>query len=357
MASPQVSTIYTITGNNSQCVKSITFAINVLSRPILNISTSKQKICIGDNTTIFATGCQSYSWHPSGYPIPTNTTMAIITPTASTNFTITGYNGTDSSSCPFTKEILIEVVPQITATAVWTVGVCQGETVKIHAEGSNTYRWMPWEGLSNPSIAQPYASPKVTTIYTVHVSDNGFCGTTTTVMVRVYPQPTVNAGVDMNVNSDEVINLNATGSGTLTWVFGDNIICHVCPNSQITPTRSGVYQVQSTNQYGCKATDDVWVELTDDYPIYIPNSFTPNYDGLNDVFYVYGQSIIKFELNIYNRWNQKIYSSNDQLQGWDGVYKGEIVKNDTYMYILNYTTANGRKHTKNGYITVLKEDY
>jgi gliding motility-associated-like protein len=101
----------------------------------------------------------------------------------------------------------------------------------------------------------------------------------------------------------------------------------------------------------------VWVELTDDYPIYIPNSFTPNYDGLNDVFYVYGQSIIKFELNIYNRWNQKIYSSNDQLQGWDGVYKGEIVKNDTYMYILNYTTANGRKHTKNGYITVLKEDY
>lgn len=357
VANPTVSMVYSLTGTNQQCSKTITFAIGVVSRPILMISTNKQKMCIGESTSIFASGCQSYSWHPTGYPIPTNTTMAVVTPTASMNFTITGYNGPDTSGCPFTKEILIEVVPQVTATANWSVGVCQGENVKLHAEGSNTYRWSPWEGLNNPNIAQPFASPKATTIYTVHVSNDGYCGATTTVLVKVNPQPTVNAGPDATYNSDELITLNASGSGTLTWVFGDNILCHVCPNSQITPTRSGVYQVQTTNQYGCKATDDVWIEITDHYPIYVPNSFTPNYDGLNDVFLVYGEGIIKFEMMIFNRWQHQIFSSNDQQTGWDGMYRGEIVKNDSYIYVINYTTYDGRKHTKTGYVAVIREDY
>jgi gliding motility-associated-like protein len=174
--------------------------------------------------------------------------------------------------------------------------------------------------------------------------------------VKVYPQPTVDAGPDMIYNSDEAMFLNAKGTGTLTWIFGENIVCNVCPQSQITATRSGVYQVQTVNDFGCKATDEVWVEVTNDYPVFIPNSFTPNNDGLNDVFLVYGQSIIQMEMLIFDRWQHQIFSSTDQLKGWDGTYRGQIVKNDSYIYVINYKTYDGKKHTKTGFVDVVRSD-
>jgi gliding motility-associated-like protein len=357
IASPMVPITYTITGNNGVCTKTITFSIDVKVRPVLNLSTDKQKICQGQSTTLFASGCAGYSFHPSPYTNVTNTTMAIVTPTASYNFSVTGFNGDTVHACPFTKEILITVVPTITAGASWNSGVCEGQSTKLAAEGSNTYQWIPFEGLNNPNTRTPYASPKVTTVYTVIVSDMGNCPQTATTLVKVNPQPTVYAGPDQIYNSDDQMFLNAKGTGTLTWIFGDNIICHVCPQSQITPTRSGVYQVKTTNEFGCTATDDVWIEVTDEYPIFIPNSFTPNYDGLNDIFLVYGQSIIEFEMLIFDRWQHQIFSSTDQLKGWDGTYRGEIVKNDSYVYVINYKTYNGKKHTKTGYVIVVREDY
>lgn len=75
------------------------------------------------------------------------------------------------------------------------------------------------------------------------------------------------------------------------------------------------------------------------------------------MFLVYGEGILKFEMSIYNRWNQKIFNSNDQKSGWDGVFKGEIVKNDSYLYIINYTTYDNKKRQKTGYVIVVKDDY
>ncbi len=357
IANPMVPITYTIVGDNGICKKTITFSIDVKVRPVLNLSTDKPKICQGQSATIFASGCSGYSIHPNPWTNITNSTSAVVTPTASFNFSVTGYNGDSIYACPFTKEILITVVPTITAGASWNSGVCEGGSVKLEAEGSNSYQWTPYEGLNNPNTRTPYASPKVTTVYTVIVSDMGMCPQTATTEVKVHPQPTVNAGPDAVYNSDEQIFLNAKGTGTLSWIFGDNIICSVCPQSQITPTRSGVYQVRTTNEFGCTATDDVWIEITNDYPIFIPNSFTPNYDGLNDVFLVYGQSIIEFEMMIFDRWQHQIFSSTDQMKGWDGVYKGQIVKNDSYIYVINYKTYDGKKHTKTGYVLVVREDY
>jgi len=363
VASPTVSTLYTLIGTNGVCTKTITYGITVMTRPILNLMTTNKKICKGGSAMIIVSGCQGYLWHPTSDSTilasntTTNTTSMVVTPTANMNYTITGFNSSGASACPFSKEILVEVVPTITPGVSFSATICEGNSTKLQAEGSNTYQWTPFDGLSNPNISQPYANPKSTTIYTVRVSDGGFCGETATVLVKVTPQPTVDAGPDMILNSDEPMFLNAKGTGTLTWVFGDNIICHVCPNSQVTATRSGVYHVQTTNEFGCTAIDDVWIEITNDYPIFVPNSFTPNYDGLNDVFLVYGEGIIKFEMSIYNRWNQKIFNSNDQKAGWDGEFKGELVKNDSYLYIINYTTYDNKKRQKIGYVVILKEDY
>lgn len=60
---------------------------------------------------------------------------------------------------------------------------------------------------------------------------------------------------------------------------------------------------------------------------------------------------------IFNRWHHQIFSSTDQIEGWDGTFKGEIVKNDSYIYVINYTTYDNRKYTKTGFVNVIREDY
>jgi gliding motility-associated-like protein len=186
------------------------------------------------------------------------------------------------------------------------------------------------------------------------VSNGGMCSSVAQVTVNVHPYPEVNAGPDQTLNLDEPMYLNATGTGTLTWVFGEGILCKDCPYTQIMPKNSSCYRIEAVNQFGCKATDEVCVEVTKDYNVYIPNVFTPNYDGINDMFMVYGTGIEEIEMIIFDRWGEKLYTSTEQLKGWDGVYKGEMSKNDAYVYLINFKTIDGKKHTRTGHVTLMK---
>jgi gliding motility-associated-like protein len=350
IANPTVSMVYGLIGSNGVCSRSINVTLSVTPRPLLLLSTSNPKICRGASTSIFAAGAMSYSWTPAVNGNITNTTMATVSPSVTSSYTVTGYN----AGCPFTKEIMIEVVQTITATISSSLQVCEGESVKLTADGSNSYVWSPGSSLSNSLISQPYANPKVSTIYTVFVSDAGNCPVTATVYVQVNPSPTVDAGPDLIYNSDEPMYLDAKGTGTLTWIFGDGILCHVCPNTQLTTSIGGTYRVQAINEFGCKAIDEMNVVVTNDYSIYIPNIFTPNYDGNNETFLVYGVGISNIAVTIFDRWGNQIYHDDNQTKGWDGTLKGEICKNDVYVYLVKFTALDGKKHTKTGHVTLLK---
>lgn len=352
--SPTITSNYYLVGNNGPCTTTLTVPIEVLDLPVLQLSTNLQKICNGNNTSIIASGASSYTWAPEVNMTHVNQNVAVVTPSASTNYTVMGINQVGTVTCMMTKEIMIEVVPQVTAAVNYSVAICQGQSVKLQAGGSDTYVWSPSTGLSNTLVANPYASPVQTTTYTVFVSNGGYCGSSATVLVKVNPQPTVDAGPDMTYNLDDPMYLNARGTGTLTWIMGDGILCHDCPDSQIMPTGSSCYKIQAVTAQGCKAEDEVCITVTSEYAIYIPNIFTPNYDGLNDVFMVYGTGITKLEMFIFDRWGEKLFVSNDQKKGWDGTVKGIECKDDVYTYLVNFTTIDGKKHTKTGHVTILK---
>ncbi len=354
IASPNVTTIYNISGNNGACIAFGQVTVYVVPFPNLNISSPVSKICETQTTTIFATGAQSYSWTPLAGLSNPNTTASQAYPVVSTNYTIMGVNTGYGINCTMTKEILIEVLPKITPNVSASATICNGQSTKLVASGSNTYSWTPSNSLNDGTLASPVANPTVSTMYTVNISNYGNCTVPATVNVRVNPTPTVYAGEDFVVNLDEPMYLNANGSGTLTWIAGEGIFCNVCPNSQIMPKTSGCYKIRATNNFNCIADDEVCVEVTTNYNIYIPNIFTPNEDGLNDVFIVYGTGLTKFEMIIFDRWGEKLFSSNDQLKGWDGVYKGKISKNDVYPYLIKYTSLDGKTHTKSGHVTLLK---
>ncbi len=354
IASPNVTTEYQIVGKNGACSAFGSVTITVVPFPNLNISTPNHKICQWTSTQIFATGASNYMWSPNTAISSTNSAFATVNPMAPVNYTITGFNQMNNIICSMTKEILIDVVPQVTAAISSSAAICNGGSTKLLAEGGPTYSWTPREGLNSNSIYNPVASPSVSTIYTVFVSYFGDCGATNTVFIKVNPNPTVTAGEDFAVNLDEPMYLNGAGTGTLTWIFGEDILCKSCPNSQIMPKNSGCYRIEAVNEYNCKAQDEVCIEVTTNYNIYIPNIFTPNGDGLNDIFLVYGTGLSYFEMTIFDRWGEKLFVSKDQLTGWDGMYKGQISKNDVYPYMIKYQSLDGKKHTRTGHVTLMK---
>jgi len=173
-------------------------------------------------------------------------------------------------------------------------------------------------------------------------------------MVTVSPKPTVFAGRDTSYNMNDAIFINAVGTGTLMWIRGEEIICSVCPLTQVYPTRDNCYVIEAINEEGCRATDDICIALTEDFTIYIPNAFSPNNDGLNDKFLIFGENISKVSLEIYDRWGVKIFSTNDFYMGWDGYYKGELCPLGSYTYVVHYTGLNRKKYTKTGNINLTR---
>ncbi len=354
IANPTITTVYTLIGNNGACTASLSVPVVVLPKPVMSLTSTNPKICKGSNTTIFASGAQNYIWSPQNGLNMLSSSAAIASPSVSTNYTIIGVNSSGSVSCVMTQEVFVQVVPNATASTSGSVSICRGESVRISAYGGDTYVWYPSTGLSNNLVPFPYASPSITTVYSANVSNGGMCSSVAQVTVNVHPYPEVNAGPDQTINLDEPMYLNATGTGTLTWVFGEGILCKDCPYTQIMPKNSSCYRIEAVNQFGCKATDEVCVEVTKDFNVYIPNVFTPNYDGINDEFMVYGTGIEEIEMIIFDRWGERLYTSKEQLKGWDGTFKGEMSKNDAYVYLINFKTIDGKKHTRTGHVTLMK---
>lgn len=94
-------------------------------------------------------------------------------------------------------------------------------------------------------------------------------------------------------------------------------------------------------------------EVTPTMYIYVPNSFTPNGDGLNDYFFVQGEAIQTFKMQVFNRWGDLVFESNDVNSGWDGRFGGALVPQGAYVYKLSASSVTGRRTTKEGTINVL----
>ena len=352
IANPRNTTIYTIIGNNSFCTGVTTVTLGVVQYPNSSISSPNQQICYGNSTEITATNAQGYYWSPN-YAISSLTgPSVVVSPSVNTTYTITSYNSSGTVICSETKQMPIIVVPQTIPSVSNNQVICQGQKTTLVAGGGNTYVWTPTVSLNNSNISGVVASPSVSTNYTVHVSNNSFCGNDATVSVVVNPNPKVFAGRDTTFNLDEPMYINATGTGTLIWTSGEGIFCNVCPNSKITANRSGCYGIETVNEFGCKAADEVCIEITTNSGVFIPNAFSPNGDGINDVFLVYGYSISEVTMDIFDRWGEKLFSSNDQKLGWNGTFKGSDCKIEVYVYKVSYKGLDGKKQFKTGHVSI-----
>lgn len=236
------------------------------------------------------------------------------------------------------------------------VEVCEGERVQLSAEGGVSYEWSPANGLDNPYVAAPYASPDNSTVYMVKAHDGICFYDSATITVIVHTLPTIDAGEDQLILAGETVALGANGTGTYSWTPADNLSCADCPNPNATPEQTTTYVVTVTNDFGCARYDSVIVRVgCEDDIAFVPNAFSPNGDGLNERFLIRSTGLRKLDyLRIYDRWGNLMYESTDVHEGWDGLYRNKPVMPGTYVYYMQATCSNGQQIMKQGNLTLIR---
>lgn len=175
-------------------------------------------------------------------------------------------------------------------------------------------------------------------VYQVTAHDGPVCATTESVQIKVYPNPIVSISGSDTLCSEQVVSLNAgLEFEAYKWQDGST-------NPQITVTTDGLYWVVVTDYNGCKASDSVILKQCE-LLLWMPNVFTPDGDGLNDVFLpVYKLDVdIKFQMYIFNKWGEQIFSTNEISKGWDGTYKGVPCKEDLYTWKIIFSAPDNYK--------------
>jgi gliding motility-associated-like protein len=243
--------------------------------------------------------------------------------------------------------------------------LCTGKSAKISASGAFSYSWSPSAGLNNASIADPVATPTVTTNYMVVGKDDKGCFKDSGfVNIKVFPIPTVNAGSDKTINVGQALDLDPALSQDVTstvWTPTSAIYRNRFPGITVKPTLTTEYTVEVSNEGGCKARDKVTVYvLCNNANVFIPNTFSPNGDGANDVFYPRGTGLFSIKtFRVFNRWGEVVFenasfNANDASKGWNGTFKGVKLNPDVFVYTIDIMCENNTILTYKGNVALIQ---
>ncbi|MFA5781675.1 MAG: gliding motility-associated C-terminal domain-containing protein [Bacteroidales bacterium] len=341
--------IYNIVVRDSMgCIQTGSTITITEPNPVIANIAGNITICAGDSTVLTASGGNNYLWSTG------DTTQSITIDTLiNSNYSVIAFVGI----CSDTAVVTVTVNPVPVADAGADKNVCEGSIIQLQASGGTAYQWQPATYLNNPAISNPLCTPQDTMMYVVTVS-NGNCSDMDTVWVYTFLLPSVEAGSDVEINIGDNTQLQATGTGlglVYNWSPTTDLSCTDCDNPVANPTQTTMYYVTVTDNNGCSATDSVKVTIDIKCgEVFIPDIFSPNGDGKNDVLKVFNNCIKEMNWIIYNRWGEKVYESNNVQEGWDGSYKGKPAMSGVYVYYLNAKLINGEEVKTKGNVTLIR---
>jgi gliding motility-associated-like protein len=224
---------------------------------------------------------------------------------------------------------------------------------------------LPVAGLDDPASAHPKAKPDVTTLYRVVGRDSHDCFTDTGyVPVVVYPYPLADAGKDQTIAVGSSVKLAPILSNdvkTIRWSPEKWLDCITCPQPLATPKQTIKYTIEVANEGGCVTRDDVTLFVVCvEGNLFLPNTFSPNGDGVNDVFYPRGKGIYGVKsFRVFNRWGEVVFEQgniqvNDISKGWNGIFRGKPASQDVYVYTIDVVCENNQVFSFKGNIALVR---
>lgn len=205
-------------------------------------------------------------------------------------------------------------------------------------------------------------TPETDSTYSVYVSDSSGCGDTDEVLVTLNPLPPVDAGMDDTVCLGREAQLAATGADVYLWSPENGLSDANSAHPLATPSGTQAYMLAGTDSVtGCVNYDTVIISIGG-CEIVIPQAFTPNGDGVNDHFTVFGDNFDTYEIRIFNRWGEQVYYSNnvselsqgDLTKGWNGIYEGKPQDLGVYVYYIKAGIGSAAPLEYKGNVTLIR---
>ena len=359
--------IIAITDANN-CVSAAQITVTQPLAPLSATITQVPVSCYGYNdgqltaNTIGGTAPYSYVWTPTGQ------TGSIASALASGNYIV---NITDANGCTATAtDVLTTPPPFIASFTVSDNIVCLPSTVTFTNSSIGNFSTALWTFSNGLTYSANQFNVDFNTIgcvdVTLLITNTNGCTADTTISnaVCVVPGPTAafttaSPDIDFVTGGIDFINNSQNYTGSL-WQFGDG-------GSSTQDNPSYFYPASTIADYnvmlvvydanGCADTAYNVVQSNDVVRLTVPNAFTPNGDGLNDVFtpVISNSDQVKYyRFEVYNRWGQLIFESNKPGEGWDGKFKGKLSQFGAYNWKVSYDVPNQDSINANGHVTLVK---
>jgi gliding motility-associated-like protein len=346
LRAPELGTAYNWSGGSSSTTNTATFVpgVTVITCNYIDYCGSPRtvnfNVLINENPQVFlfdALTCEAkptllaaapnqlgaylFNWSvPTGVSQPQNN-QAVISSNVAGVYTVSITDTITSCSSNPTSATLT-TTPAVRPQFLPIDTICAGSVVpplpETSLNGING-KWSP--AVNNQQTTRYYFTP-----------DSSVCAFPDSMVIVVNKQPVVNWNSTANLCTGDTLQLSPLAEGyglRYLWQNGNT-------DSTLRITQSGLYAVAVSNGCGTVNTSVVVTEII--CQVYIPSAFTPNGDGLNDIFRINGASFVKdFEFRIFNRWGEQIFRSQNPELGWDGTFKGKRQPAGTYTYKINYT--------------------
>ncbi|MEO5996160.1 MAG: gliding motility-associated C-terminal domain-containing protein [Chitinophagaceae bacterium] len=337
---------------NAACrIYSNVVMIRINANPLIN-ALSNKSVCDQGPMNLQASGASTYLWTgPGGFTSTLSNPKSI----ASFNNSGTYYvKAITARGCIGIDSVLIQVFPKPTVEAGQGQHLCEGSSVTLHASNATSFLWSPSAGLSSTTIKDPIARPVDSTKYILTIKDQNGCSASDSVNINVSKKPVADAGKEIQLFEGQSAMLQGFSGGTnvrFQWSPGSYMNNSNSLTPTITPPDTITYTLIVTSGDGCgSAVDKVFVRVYQ--KVVVPNAFSPNGDGINDVWNIENlQTYNEAMITVFNRNGQVVFKSRGYSKRWDGRYNNQPLPFGTYYYTLDL--RNGTKVTS-GWVLIVR---
>lgn len=318
-------------------------------------------ICLGDTIQLHPQSeALQYVWSTSssGYISSTTQKFPLVVPNAVSQ---TYHVIANLGKCQSQDDVTIYTVPYPGRLPRFDTTVCSAQLVPLKVTGGSRYQWAPATFLTDATSAQTIAvkptAPGIT--YVVAVRDVLGCPKPVydTLHIQVIAPLQVDAGPsDTTIVNGQPLQLQAVGSDLFEWTPSTGLSNTRISNPVATPESDITYYLTTRSLFGCTATDSIHVRIYNvTAGFYIPTAFSPNGDGLNDLFkpILLGMKSLN-QFLIYNRYGQVVYATQIIGQGWDGRFKGNPQDPGAFVWMIDGIDYTGKKVFQKGTVVLVR---